>query len=42
MGIPARTVAYRIARVEDIIRAPLDGPHARRLAVALSGRDLLA
>ncbi len=41
-GIPARTVAYRLARIEQILDAPLDGPRGRRLAVALSGRDVLA
>ena len=35
-----RTVAYRLARIETLLGAPLDGPARRRLAVALLVRRL--
>ncbi len=40
-GIASRTIAYRLTRIEALLGAPLDGPRARRLAVALFARDLL-
>ena len=42
LDVAARTVAYRLARIEALMGRPLRGPVVERLATALVLRDLLA